>query len=38
MENQQIVKKMNVNISSTENIYFGILVLKMTSAKSEINF
>ena len=38
MENQQIVKKMNVNISSTESTYFGIMVLKMTTAKSEINF
>ena len=38
IDNLQIVKKMNMNTSSTENRCFSTFVLKMTNVKSEINF
>ena len=38
VNNQQIVKRVNVSALSTKNTYFGTFILKMTSDKSEINF
>ena len=38
MDDLQIVKEKNVNISPTESRYFNTFVLKMTTVKSEINF